>query len=227
MLFDLRGRGRRRTVQGIYLGLAVLMGGGLVLFGVGGTGVGLFNQDNNGTSSGGTSTNTLVSSARKRAQANPRDAGAWLAYTKRAAANAEVDQTTGTYTAKGKQELPEAARAWSHYLGLKPKTIDPNAAQLMANVFDTDGLSRPTDRSAALQIVAQARPSLATFRNLALGAYAAGQTRLGDLAAREAVAKATKQNRATVKAQIDAAKKAGTGASLGTNAGGGAAPVAR
>ena len=33
MLFDLRGRGRRRTIQVIYLGLAVLMGGGLVLFG--------------------------------------------------------------------------------------------------------------------------------------------------------------------------------------------------
>ena len=35
MLFDLRSRGRRRTVQGVYLGLALLMGGGLVLFGVG------------------------------------------------------------------------------------------------------------------------------------------------------------------------------------------------
>ena len=35
MLFDLRSRGRRRTVQAVYLGLAVLMAGGLVLFGVG------------------------------------------------------------------------------------------------------------------------------------------------------------------------------------------------
>jgi len=35
MLFDLRGRGRRRTVQVIYGGLALLMGSGLVLFGVG------------------------------------------------------------------------------------------------------------------------------------------------------------------------------------------------
>ena len=36
MLFDLRGRGRRRTVQVIYLSLALLLGGGLVLFGIGG-----------------------------------------------------------------------------------------------------------------------------------------------------------------------------------------------
>ena len=35
MLFDLRGR-RRRAVQATYLLLAVLMGGGLVLFGIGG-----------------------------------------------------------------------------------------------------------------------------------------------------------------------------------------------
>ena len=32
MLFDLRGRGRRRTVQAVYLSLALLLGGGLVLF---------------------------------------------------------------------------------------------------------------------------------------------------------------------------------------------------
>ena len=35
MLFDLRGR-RRRVVQAVYLMLAVLLGGGLVLFGIGG-----------------------------------------------------------------------------------------------------------------------------------------------------------------------------------------------
>jgi len=38
MLFDLRGRGRRRTIKFVYITLAVLMGGGLVLFGIGGGG---------------------------------------------------------------------------------------------------------------------------------------------------------------------------------------------
>src|SRR5205085_807545 len=55
MLFDLRSRGRRRTVQAVYLGLAILMGGGLVLFGVGaGNGLGgLLNAfTGNGSSSG-------------------------------------------------------------------------------------------------------------------------------------------------------------------------------
>ena len=35
MLFDLQVR-RRRVVQATYLGLAILMGGGLVFFGIGG-----------------------------------------------------------------------------------------------------------------------------------------------------------------------------------------------
>jgi hypothetical protein len=35
MLFDLRGRGRRRTVQVIYVGLALLFGIGFIGFGVG------------------------------------------------------------------------------------------------------------------------------------------------------------------------------------------------
>jgi hypothetical protein len=41
MLFDLRGK-RRRAVQATYLTLAVLMGGGLVLFGIGGSGGNIF-----------------------------------------------------------------------------------------------------------------------------------------------------------------------------------------
>ena len=52
MLFDLRGRGRRRTVQVIYLSLAILMGGGLVLFGIGGgTNGGLFDAIGGGSGS--------------------------------------------------------------------------------------------------------------------------------------------------------------------------------
>jgi len=36
MLFDLRGSGRRRVIKVVYLTLALLLGGGLVLFGIGG-----------------------------------------------------------------------------------------------------------------------------------------------------------------------------------------------
>ena len=63
MLFDLRGRGRRRTVQVIYLSLAILMGGGLVLFGIGGaTSGGLFDAFS-GNSGGGNSGNAALENA--------------------------------------------------------------------------------------------------------------------------------------------------------------------
>ena len=49
MLFDLRGHGRRRAVRVIYIGLALLMGVGLVGFGIGGGfgGGGLFSAATN------------------------------------------------------------------------------------------------------------------------------------------------------------------------------------
>jgi len=65
MLFDLQSRGRRTAVKIIYLGLALLMGGGLLLFGIGtGTGSGGFLDI---FSNGGTSTSSQVSSAEKSA----------------------------------------------------------------------------------------------------------------------------------------------------------------
>src|SRR5215213_9608544 len=74
MLFDLRGR-RRRAVQATYLMLAFLMGGGLVLFGIGGdVSGGLLNAFQGG--GGGGSDSALqdrVEREEERLQANPRN----------------------------------------------------------------------------------------------------------------------------------------------------------
>src|SRR5437764_7307605 len=82
MLFDLRSRGRRRTVQGVYLGLAVLMGGGLVLFGVG-AGNGFGGILNAFTGGGGGAQKQVVSQQEKQAvratRLNPANAAAWAA----------------------------------------------------------------------------------------------------------------------------------------------------
>ncbi|HEY4830836.1 MAG TPA: hypothetical protein VIH85_28975, partial [Solirubrobacteraceae bacterium] len=66
MLFDLRSRGRRRTVQAVYLFLALLIGGGLVLFGVG-AGNGFGGLLNAVTGSSGSGQTQAVSSAEKTA----------------------------------------------------------------------------------------------------------------------------------------------------------------
>ncbi len=67
MLFDLRGRGRRRTVQVIYLGLALLIGAGLVFFGVGAGvgGGGLLNSLTGNESSGSTSFSAQIKQVQK------------------------------------------------------------------------------------------------------------------------------------------------------------------
>src|SRR3954447_7577339 len=84
MLFDLRGAGRRNTVRVIYLGLAVLMGGGLVLFGVGGNvGGGLLDAvKGNGGSGSGQTFEKRIQNLEKKLKVDPRDAKSWAALAK-------------------------------------------------------------------------------------------------------------------------------------------------
>ena len=117
MLFDLRSRGRRRTVQVVYLGLAVLMGGGLVLFGVGaGNGIGgLLNAFTGGGSSSGRS--PVVSQQEKTAlKADPAEAqqprglgrpGQRPLDSRRHGQRLQL-RPPATYTAAGQKELGHA-----------------------------------------------------------------------------------------------------------------------
>src|SRR4051794_41253578 len=108
MLFDLRGRGRRRAVQAIYLSLAILMGGGLVLFGVGGaTSGGLLDAFK--ADSGSTSVSDVFQKRVDRAEAavkvRPADPKAWAELTRvryqQAGARGGFDQNYGVVTHKG------------------------------------------------------------------------------------------------------------------------------
>jgi hypothetical protein len=217
MLFDLRGRGRRRTVQAIYLTLAILLGGGLVFFGIGGEvsgglldGLGVTGQGGSG-SSASEQLDKQEKAALRRTQANPRDAAAWATVTRiryqQAGQGDNYDQETGAFTAAGRRELAQAADAWARYLALEPDPPDPNVAALMVQAFGPTALNRPRDGVTAAEIVAEARPSAQTYYQLAVFAYAAGQTRKGDLAGRKAVDLAPEDQRAAVKSQIDAAKQ--------------------
>src|SRR5688500_17319265 len=80
MLFDLRGKGRRRTIKVIYVTLAFLMGGGLVLFGIGGDVSGGLVDAITGSPSGDTGEERYkkqAADAARRTKANPQDATAW------------------------------------------------------------------------------------------------------------------------------------------------------
>ncbi len=213
MLFDLRGRGRRRTVQVVYLGLALLMGGGLVLLGVGGntSGGGLLDAFKGGSSAPDTGVfGDRRKAVEKRVQANRTDAAAWAALARaryqEASAAGGIDQATGVFTPEGKAQLREADRAWKQYLKLDPPKLDATVAVIMAQVYGPAGLSRPDDAVSAQEVVADQRDDLGSYLQLAGYAFAAGQTRKGDLAGDKAIALATKDQTEQVKAQVEGLK---------------------
>ena len=229
MLFDLRGRGRRRTVQGIYITLAVLMGGGLVLFGIGGSvsgglldAIGVTDRGDH-QSSGSDALTGLERQAVRRVRANPDDAAGWALLTRTrfqlAGQGENYDQRTSTFTSKGRGRLAGAAQAWERYLTLDPRRPDVDVARLMVQAYGPAGLNRPSQGVQTAEIVADAQPSPQTYFQLALYAYAAGQTRKGDLAGRRAVELTPRAQRAAIRAQVANAKRQhGFGAPWGTGA---------
>src|SRR5919108_6671231 len=126
MLFDLRGAGRRTTVKGVYLMLALLMGGGLILFGIGGdVSGGLVDAITERGATTDTGTNRYrerVDEAQRKADANPKDAAAWAAVARAryqlAGAGDYFDQQTGQFTDAGKQQLRIATQAWERSVRL-------------------------------------------------------------------------------------------------------------
>jgi hypothetical protein len=225
MLFDLRARGRRRAIKVIYLFLAVLMGGGLVFFGIGGnTSGGLFDAFKSGGGGGASVDSRLTKQVDRyetRVHAAPRDTRAWAALTRAqyqvAGLGENYDQNAGTFTAKGKNALVTVERSWDRYLALSPPKPDADLAALMVQAFSPTGLSRPPKAVAAQEIVVDARPpSAGLYSTLAVLAYQAGQTRKGDLAADKAVSLAPKDQRTLLKQQLQQAKQSSSGAAAGS-----------
>ncbi|MGH2890415.1 MAG: hypothetical protein ACRDNJ_12395 [Solirubrobacteraceae bacterium] len=211
MLFDLRSRGRRRTVQVVYLTLAILMGGGLILFGVG-TGSGFGGLLNAFTGNGSNNQNQVLSHqeqvALKQTRLHPQSAAAWASLVEARYQNASsngYNSTTNTYTADGKKELARATDAWQRYLKLT-KNPAGNIAILAANAYGT--LAQYADEAAAWETETLAGNPAGPkgFECLAVSAYAAGQTRKGDLASAKAVSMYPKASRKQVRSAIATAK---------------------
>jgi hypothetical protein len=212
MLFDLRSRGRRRTVQVVYLGLALLMGGGLVLFGVGtgnGNG-GLLNAFTGGGSSGAQSQalSSQEKAALKQTRLNPNDPNAWaslvLARWDNAGTGSNYDSATNSFTAGGKKELANTIADWQQYLKLT-KSPSSTLAELAARAYGS--LGNYSGEASAWEIQSAANPTVAHgYECLAAASYAAGQTREGDLALTKALTLVPKLSQTTVKSEIQAAK---------------------
>jgi hypothetical protein len=212
MLFDLRGRGRRRTVRVVYSGLAVLIGVGLIGFGIGGGlgGGGLFTaaSENEGASSA--SFANQIKKYQKLISKQPKNVSAWegLVSAQLHEAGGEAYVSNGKLTGKGKELFSQIAHSWNSYLALNPPKPSLALAKEVVRVFGEEGLNQPAEAVQALQIVVAGEPqSAALFGSLAEYSYKAKNTRQGDLAAAKAVSLAPAAQRTHLKQELAELKK--------------------
>jgi len=201
MLFDLRGRGRRRTVRIVYGGLAVLLGVGLIGFGVGGGfgSGGILSAASNNEGSNSLSFSNQIKKYRKLTKQQPTNVAAWEGLIK--AQLQESNQfTQNGVSARGKEIFNEVAQSWQAYVALNPPKPSSTLASQMVLVYSEEGLNQPDQAEAALQILVAARPTSASlWASLAEYAYKAKDVHTGDLASAKAIALAPASEKVRIK----------------------------
>jgi hypothetical protein len=210
MLFDLRGR-RRRAVQATYLLLAVLMGGGLVLFGIGGdVSGGLLDAfKGGGGPSAGSAFQDRIDKQEERLQANPQNQVilASLVRDYYSLATSQRDTGTAGFPPDAKDDLAKAGTYWQRYSAVADKP-SPDVAGYALQVYDVGGLNKPKEAQKAAAILAEDANDTPSYLRLVSYAARAGDTRTADLAGQKAVDLAPKDQQKLIKKQVEALKKA-------------------
>ncbi len=220
MLFDIRGR-RKRFIQVIYVSLALLMGGGLIFFGIGSglNGGGLFDAIGIG-GSGSTSDpqfDNQIERAQETLESDPEDEKALLslaeAHFLRAQTGIEVDeQGRQTVTEEAESDYAASIEAWETYLDTKPKEPDDATAALVLKAYgytiSLDDL--PAELKTEVQgayetanVIAEAQPSFGTYLTLTQTALLAGEEEAAKEAEKKTLAEAPDEaSKTAAKSQI-------------------------
>jgi hypothetical protein len=212
MLFDLRGR-RRRAVQATYLALAVLMGGGLVLFGIGGdVSGGLFDAFSDRSGAGGDPNQALeerIDRLERRVAANPNNEAALQELVRNYYQLAANQQESGgsPFPDEAKDELRKAASAWQRYLDTVEGQPNAATATYALRVYDVTALNQPKEAQKAAAILAEEQNDSTSYLQLVAYAALAGDTRTADLATQKAVDLAPEGQKKAVKQQAEQLKQ--------------------
>jgi hypothetical protein len=231
MLFDTQSPNRRRAVQVIFAFLALLMGGGLVLFGIGGNqqGGGLADIGKNAQTNVAKQAEKSAEQAQKVLAANPKDedAAAKLALAKLTiAANTAFDPKTGKLTENGQAALDQADAAWTAYLKLGPAKPDTRTAYQFVTLYTSQGSVDYAKATRAMEaVLVTKKPTAGLMAQLAVYAVASGDNAKYKAARAKSLALASSAARRTaiakeldgveqdvadaVKAQQKAAKESG------------------
>ena len=204
MLFDLRGR-RRRTVQATYLTLAILMGGGLVFFGIGSDVSGgladIFGERGGGGDTGNEVIEKRIERNEKRLQTNRNDEKALGQLVKDYFGLASAESRSDTFDKNSRDELAKAGSLWQRYQRTAKKP-DPEVAQYGLRIYEQGALNKPAEAQKAVAILAEAENDIPSYLLLVRYASLAKDTRTADLAGKKAVDLASKGEREAVKAQV-------------------------
>jgi hypothetical protein len=206
MLFDLQGP-RKTAVKAIYLGLAILMAGGLVLFGVGSSVNGgladVFNS-----SSGSGDLQKQVEKSQEAVAANPKSAKALenLIADRYALAGDpdNYNQDKQTFSKEGKAQLTALTKDWAT---LKKVDTTPNLNTASYAVSAYLGLQDAKGAQKAQAIVAEKQPNAANYLALLQFALYAGDSLAATGAEVKAKELATKDQKDEVNQQIKTLKK--------------------
>jgi hypothetical protein len=232
MLFDLQGK-RRRTVQVVYLGLAILLGVGLVGFGIGSSvngGLGDLFKGGNGSNKANETVQKRIDAANKTLQTDPKNVAALAAVMRGHydLATSNSDPNTGDFTKDSLKDLVAADAAWARYLDAAKKPdvavakvavqAEPGLAQLIANKDDQK--IHWARAATAQEIIANAQSNANNYINLVTFATLAGQTRKAELAGQKAIQLAPKGQKKAAQQAVAQAKSD----PLGTGQSGQAAP---
>ncbi|MBO9532807.1 MAG: hypothetical protein J7513_07535 [Solirubrobacteraceae bacterium] len=179
MLFDTHSPRRRRAVQVTFAFLAILMGGGLVLFGIGSnqSGGGIADIANGGTIDPAKEAEKKQKSAQEKLAANPKDeqAAADLAFANLQIAANKAFDAKGNVTKDGQPLLNAADASWTNYLKLGPAKPDAKVAFQYVTFYITPGATDYAKAARALEAVLVTRKeSAGLYAQLALYKLAAG-----------------------------------------------------
>jgi hypothetical protein len=223
VLFDLRSPKRQVAVKAIYGTLAVLMGGGLIFFGIGSNASGgladLFG-------SGGSSDSGFedqIDDAEKQVEENPRNQEALLELVtlnlQAGKQQAEgLDENTGypIFGSDSEDSFAQAADAWARYLRLKPKHPDDGVALQLADAYFLLAVNGSTAADArtdlenaaeAQQIAVDENPIVGNLNRLATYLYFAGSFQRADAVAAQLLAKAPANQREALRKQLEGTEK--------------------
>jgi hypothetical protein len=209
MLFDLRGR-RRRVVQAVYLMLALLLGGGLVLFGIGGdVSGGLVDAFRGG---GGQATDSAledrVDRQEERLRANPGDERLLQSLVRDYYSLAVSQRESGSvgFPADARDDLRKAGAHWQRYLEAADEP-SADAATVALQIYNQSALNRPKEEQRAAAIIAREANDPVSYLRLVQIATRAGDTRTADLAGQKAIELAPRDQKKAIRAQVKALKQ--------------------